>query len=202
MPRRTKAEAEKTRSRILDAALDVFSSKGYSRTTFVDIAREVDLTKGAVYWHFKTKPDLLAAMVVHQEEKNFGHLKDIKPGSIIEFRQMLHDFACLVTKNKTFQKLAFFTHFQIEWSEELLTEVHEKLCELRGDPREGMIRTLAHLQEIGVFRQEADVEMLAMPLFAMWIGAVQLLLREECSVKQFHVLLEQNFDSVVGRYAT
>jgi TetR/AcrR family acrAB operon transcriptional repressor len=61
--RRTKNEAEGTRSRILDAAERVFSEHGVSRTSLEDIARAAGVTRGAIYWHFKDKSDLFAAMV-------------------------------------------------------------------------------------------------------------------------------------------
>jgi TetR/AcrR family acrAB operon transcriptional repressor len=61
--RRTKNEAEETRSRILDAAERVFSEHGVSRTSLEDIARAAGVTRGAIYWHFKDKSDLFAAMV-------------------------------------------------------------------------------------------------------------------------------------------
>ena len=70
MARRTKAEAEQTRQRILKAALDLFAEKGYERTTFEDVARSIRLTKGAVYWHFKTKPDLLTELFSYMSQRH------------------------------------------------------------------------------------------------------------------------------------
>jgi TetR/AcrR family acrAB operon transcriptional repressor len=61
--RRTKDEAEETRSRILDAAERVFSEHGVSRTSLEDIAKAAGVTRGAIYWHFKDKSDLVEAMV-------------------------------------------------------------------------------------------------------------------------------------------
>ncbi len=61
--RRTKDEAQETRSRILDAAERLFSEHGVSRTSFEDIAHAAGVTRGAIYWHFKDKSDLFAAMV-------------------------------------------------------------------------------------------------------------------------------------------
>lgn len=63
MSRKTKEEAEKTRSRILANALTLFVKKGYENTTFIDIAEKLKMTKGAVYWHFKSKSDLLSALM-------------------------------------------------------------------------------------------------------------------------------------------
>ena len=63
MVRRTKDEAQETRSRILDAAEHLFSDRGVSRTSLEDIAQAAGVTRGAIYWHFKDKGDLLAAML-------------------------------------------------------------------------------------------------------------------------------------------
>ena len=63
MPRRTKADAEKTREKILASALSLFAKNGYEHTTFSDIAQRLKMTKGAVYWHFKSKDALLIAIV-------------------------------------------------------------------------------------------------------------------------------------------
>jgi TetR/AcrR family acrAB operon transcriptional repressor len=61
--RRTKDEAQETRNRILDAAERVFSEHGVSRTSLDDVATAAGVTRGAIYWHFKDKSDLFAAMV-------------------------------------------------------------------------------------------------------------------------------------------
>ena len=63
MARRTKEEAAKTRARILASALSLFAKKGYTHTTFTDIAARLKLTKGAVYWHFESKEALLDEML-------------------------------------------------------------------------------------------------------------------------------------------
>jgi len=63
MARRTKAEALATRDRILDAAERVFSRRGASRPSLEDIAAAAGVTRGAIYWHFRNKADLFAAML-------------------------------------------------------------------------------------------------------------------------------------------
>ncbi|MDB5525352.1 MAG: Transcription repressor of multidrug efflux pump acrAB operon, TetR (AcrR) family [Rhizobium sp.] len=60
--RRTKAEAEETRQRIICAAERVFYDKGVSETTLEDVAREAGVTRGAIYWHFVNKTELLLAL--------------------------------------------------------------------------------------------------------------------------------------------
>ena len=63
MARRTKEEAEETKKAILLAALEIFCEKGYSRTTFDEIAKRINLTKGAIYWHFRNKADILTEII-------------------------------------------------------------------------------------------------------------------------------------------
>lgn len=62
MARSTKEEALETRSRILDAAEQVFHERGVSQTSLADVAKAADVTRGAIYWHFKNKSDLFDAM--------------------------------------------------------------------------------------------------------------------------------------------
>ena len=63
MVRRTKEEAQATRSLILDTAELVFEARGVSGTSLQEIARAAGLTRGAIYWHFKDKADLFNAMM-------------------------------------------------------------------------------------------------------------------------------------------
>lgn len=63
MVRRTKEDALETRNGILDTAERIFGKRGVSRTSLDDIAKAAGVTRGAIYWHFRDKADLFAAMV-------------------------------------------------------------------------------------------------------------------------------------------
>lgn len=63
MARRTKEDAIATRNGLIDAAEVVFKEKGVSRASLGDIAQAAGATRGAIYWHFKDKVDLFAAMM-------------------------------------------------------------------------------------------------------------------------------------------
>jgi TetR/AcrR family acrAB operon transcriptional repressor len=62
MVRKTKEDAELTRRRIIDAARAVFLARGVSRSTLEHIASHAEVTRGAVYWHFKNKTEIFHAI--------------------------------------------------------------------------------------------------------------------------------------------
>ncbi len=62
MARQTKEKAELTRESILDAATQVFFKRGVARASLEEVAQAAGVTRGAVYWHFRDKLDLFAAI--------------------------------------------------------------------------------------------------------------------------------------------
>jgi len=51
-----------TRQRIQDVALELFAEQGYEQTSLREIAERLDVTKAALYYHFKTKEDILISI--------------------------------------------------------------------------------------------------------------------------------------------
>jgi len=51
-----------TRQRILDASRELFNAKGYASTTLAEIAASVGIAEGNLWYHFRTKLDLVAAL--------------------------------------------------------------------------------------------------------------------------------------------
>ena len=95
MVRRTKEDAQETREKILNAAVDVFYTNGVMQSRLEDIAKAAGVTRGAVYWHFKNKLDLFTALhdrlhtsvmeqLIEPEDTNshnpIGHLKKFAIG--------------------------------------------------------------------------------------------------------------------------
>lgn len=69
-----------TRQRIFEAALELFSERGYDRTSVRQIASAVGLTESAVYRHYSGKEDLLEAILSHAESQVFAPLPDVTDG--------------------------------------------------------------------------------------------------------------------------
>ena len=174
MVRKTKEEAEQTKNAILDAALKVFCSKGYSRTTFDDIASSINLTKGAVYWHFKNKVDLLAEVI----RKNFynKHCKIQAWGENVQtlddLKEMQIKIANIVVEDENYRKFLFFVLFHMEWSEAIVKNIGPLIKEIRDLPLQEQAKKLEYLKNKGEICEDADTFMLAKALRCSWNGAL------------------------------
>jgi AcrR family transcriptional regulator len=51
-----------TRQRIQDIALELFAEQGYEKTSLREIAEHLDVTKAALYYHFKTKEEIIVSV--------------------------------------------------------------------------------------------------------------------------------------------
>lgn len=58
-----RSDQQSTRERILEAALDIFSSKGYHDARLDDIVEAARISKGSIYFHFPNKERLFLALV-------------------------------------------------------------------------------------------------------------------------------------------
>ena len=87
--RKTKEQAQQTKDSILMAALDCFSSKGFFNTSLDDIAKTAEVTRGAVYWHFKNKAEIFDSLhdLLHEP---FIHMiaKDLETDSDSPLKQL------------------------------------------------------------------------------------------------------------------
>lgn len=58
-----------TRNRIAEAADKLFYERGFEKTSFADIAAGVGLSRGNFYYHFKTKDEILEAVIALRAER-------------------------------------------------------------------------------------------------------------------------------------
>jgi AcrR family transcriptional regulator len=62
-----------TRERIQAVALELFAEQGYDKTSLREIAERLDVTKAALYYHFKSKEDIVSSLV----EDYFGQIDEL-----------------------------------------------------------------------------------------------------------------------------
>ncbi|MDH5436198.1 MAG: TetR/AcrR family transcriptional regulator, partial [Gammaproteobacteria bacterium] len=59
-------KGESNRQHIIDVADDLFYQKGYNQTSFTDIAEASEIPRGNFYYYFKTKDEILTAVIEHR----------------------------------------------------------------------------------------------------------------------------------------
>ena len=77
--RRRRANGEASRMRILDAAGEIAGERGYEGTSIALVSKKCGLPASSIYWHFKDKDDLIAAVIERSFERWLGALT--LPGS-------------------------------------------------------------------------------------------------------------------------
>lgn len=176
--RRTKEDALATRQAILQSALDTFYERGYSKTTFDEIAHRINLTKGAVYWHFRNKPDLVAAILNDILDTEDRHL----PTSLVELKSQEDIVAyfsykadfILQTENN--RKTAFFFTNQMEWSETIITKVSHLVEANTQKSCEKIIKALEVMLKEHKISPDTDIDFTAAIIFSSWYGTLSLYL--------------------------
>ena len=67
--RQRRPDGEQSRNRILDAATEIAAERGYEGTSIGAVSTKCGLPASSIYWHFKDKDDLIAAVI----ERSFGN---------------------------------------------------------------------------------------------------------------------------------
>lgn len=74
MPKISDEAKEERKDKILDAALECFSTKGYYASTVDDIVKYSKLSKGSVYNYFKSKEEIFLSLLQQRSEANLQEL--------------------------------------------------------------------------------------------------------------------------------
>lgn len=202
--RRTKEDAEQTRQAILESAMDIFYEKGYSKTTFDEIAKRINLTKGAVYWYFRNKPDIVAALINDFVQKHIKRLEEFRAGKE-ENLDILADMMLLayhqMKANPLEYKFIFFITCQMEWSEAILVKIRPLVEQTREVSRKIMSDTLCKLKENKKIRADVDVESITEILQALWMGLLENYLAKRMTL-DFEQIVRQGFNLIFNSIKT
>ena len=175
MARRTKEEAQETRTQIIEAAEKAFYNRGVARTTLADIAELAGVTRGAIYWHFSNKAELLEALLDSLHE-TYDHLamaseSEDEPDPLGCIRKLLLQvFNELVLDART-RRINEILHHKCEFTDEM--------CEIRQQRRTAIIechdsiaRALANAVRRGQLPTDLVVERAAIALFSYVDGLI------------------------------
>lgn len=192
MARATKEEALKTRDRILETAIRLFYRNGVSATTLDNIAESAGLTRGAIYWHFKNKLDLITA--IHDQlhlsitETMLETLKNPALPPLARIRTAGHEFLDSIEAGTQRRMVLATFLLRCDYS----GEMHSFLESQRIARYEGLkmfMACFAEAQEAGEIAADANPEMLAEALFCLLVG----ILHEDIRGRDFTAMERKTF---------
>ena len=105
---------EERQSQIMEAAMKVFTKKGFSSARMDDIVKESGLSKGAIYHHYNGKKDIFLALIAHWETQTFPDFYS-RNGKERSASDTLRNFAKEILK--VFKSRSYVFHAEVEfWS--------------------------------------------------------------------------------------
>ena len=170
MPKVVPEYKQEAKTKIIDSARIIFSKKGYHDATMDDVAKEVGVSKGALYSYFKSKEALLRAIYL----QNHQILREIisqacKKGDLM---QALENVYSLVTEKSTgnlhshFEEVALASHDQK--LRKIITEDYKR------DTETVQIFVEEKMAQ-GFIRTDVDAKTLAELFTALYLGTMEKL---------------------------
>lgn len=176
MSKKTYEEAQKTKLNILAAAKQVFTSKGYAKASLSDIARVAHVTRGAIYWHFENKGELLAALLENHLER-LNLLPTLRAAVAEDQRDPLgkiHQWAMLhfQADAEDFIVSPLGDIFQQVMATDATHEAQERLIELIESEREMLTSAFRRAIALGQLSSKVDAELVASYVHGTIVGLI------------------------------
>ena len=174
--RRTKEEAAVTRATLLKTALTVFSAKGYAAATLDDVAKAAKVTRGAIYWHFKSKADLYNTLVQEFSARGSGVVQQAvsEGGTLIEILRRIFVRLCtLIEEDKELRAVMELTLFKTGLNPDLQAG-RKKQIEQGNALLNGITEAMRQGIAQGDLRNDIDPADMARAFIAFENGAIQL----------------------------
>jgi TetR/AcrR family acrAB operon transcriptional repressor len=174
MGRKTKQEAAITREGILDAAVACFHESGVAATTLATIATRAGYTRGAVYWHFKNKAEVIAAVTAR---KRVSFVQRLEQASDSRHGNPLASLRAAMAV--TFHEVASDPRerdlLEVMMRHDLSNEsaaIRELQRELEREEMQVFMRTLSRAAQLGHLREGVDLAGAVRLLWLSMAGAM------------------------------
>lgn len=82
-------KSRKSKEKILNAAIKLFSKQGYDNTSLQDIMKETQMSKGAIYHHFKGKQEILQTLTEEAHNEVRVYFEKVKNNHVLSTQQKI-----------------------------------------------------------------------------------------------------------------
>ena len=165
-----------TRATLLKTALSVFSAKGYAAATLDDVARAANVTRGAIYWHFKSKADLYNSLIQEFSARGAAVVQQAveEGGTLIAILRRVFIRQCaLIEEDKEARAVMELALFKTGLNPELQTG-RRKQVEAGNALLEGLTGAMQRGIAQGVLRNDLEPADMARAFLAFENGIIQL----------------------------
>jgi AcrR family transcriptional regulator len=165
---------EDTRSRILRAARRVFATKGYAGASLDEVAADAGLTKGAIYWYFASKSEVLLTLMEESRKRQTQSL----PATIRQWTEADDQVAAFTAALKDQMELCLrhqeWPRLLVEFlAESRDPQVRERFQVLTRKRMEIIGETIAEAQQRQLLRTDVDPFVVAVLLTTLLDGLQQ-----------------------------
>lgn len=159
-----------TRALLIDGALKLFSTRGYDHATIDDISQEAGYSKGAYYFHFSTKEDILLELLRRWSEDRASGLAAVAGSD--GARDLRATLEALFSYERERRWPGMLLEF---WAQSMRNdEVKKRLSQVYGAWRQELAAAFAQAAQTGALRVASADEAAAIALAAHDGYAVQL----------------------------
>jgi AcrR family transcriptional regulator len=151
-----KSKADKTYKRILDSAAQVFRERGYSDTRLVDIAARAELQTGSLYYHFRSREELVEAVL----SEGFGYARDLVTSQLDDLPDTASSVDVLEVAIRSHLHAVFdkraYTSAAIRIISHVPTEIHDRHVAARSSYVELWRRLIENAVDAGAIRADIN----------------------------------------------
>lgn len=169
--------ARDTKARIVDAALELFAQNGYLGTSMSDIAKQLSITKGALYKHFASKQEILDQIIQKMNDL------DLERAQAYGMPENEADGFAEVYMHTSVEKIRTYSIAQFRhWTEEPFSSQFRKMLTLEQYRDPEMAKLYHNYLASGpleymaaIFRKLTDSDAAAMQMALEFYGPMYLL---------------------------
>ena len=162
-------DREEMQRDILEAAMQVYSNKGYHAATIADVAEAAGLGKGTLYLYFKNKEAIATSMVDrHFKDMEDRFFQEKMPETLVAFGKRLSQSMNIPDEHAKFIRV-FFEVFGPSFASDTFSAKVAEFFDRLGDHYAVQIM---HLQSIGQIRADADAKKLGRGLSGLVDGMI------------------------------
>jgi|WetSurMetagenome_2_1015567.scaffolds.fasta_scaffold105600_3 AcrR family transcriptional regulator len=169
--RKTKEDTEISKLRILLAAEEEFCQRGFAAANIDTIAKAAGLTKGAIFWHYKSKAELFKEIM----KRAIGRVKMIFRETFSSSRPIMEkckEVIKKVKKDKAFEVLLLLSNAQNtgDIPKEVLVECNKEISEIFKDA----FQYFNEAKKRGELRADTDVRHILVPTTLIMSGFAKI----------------------------